>query len=312
MPSRSGRRLIRYLGPLLVLVSAWAVQSPVEATFPGANGDIFFVEWDGFDYEVFRVSPSGPAAPTQVTDDDTDDSDPALSSSGRRIAFSRETPSGVDQIFVMRLGGGEPRRITRGSQRALDPTWTPDGNRIVFARQNSEGFFELYKVRVGPEPRFGRAITDSDRHDIAPEVSADGEWVVFLYTISKGDSEIVKIRMDGTGRRRLTNTAERIEHNPTWAPGGNRIAFHTTRPDGEPTVIASIRADGSHRRIIAEHDEFDLAHPTWSPNGERIAATVFGKTDTKIVRFPSDDGTPLRNVTTFEEGGTNPVWQPQP
>jgi Tol biopolymer transport system component len=306
--------LLRWLGPFLLLASAWLAPGPAGATFPGDNGKIVFQGREGDNEgDILKVDPQGgPIVP--ITNTKHFDSDPAVSPNGKRVAFARSAGMGLPQVFIAKLNGDGVRRITEGMGGPRDPAWTPSGKAIVFVRGTNSGGLDMFKVRIGPEPRRGTRLTETAGVELDPDVSSDGV-IAFHFTLNPDlEGEIVRMRLDGTGRRRLTDTENKFEDDPTWAPGGNKLAFFVDDPgSGKTGDIALIRADGTHRRKLVDREELTFGSPAWSPNGEQIAATAVNDSfEFKIVRFPSDDGAPLRNVTTFDEGGTAPAWQPLP
>jgi Tol biopolymer transport system component len=313
MLARPGH-MARVLGPLLLVAATVATQGPASATFPGANGKVVFVgTGKGNEGDILKVPPQG-GEPRHITDDLLSDADPAVSPNGKRVAYAKHSGGmgGDWEIFIVRMNGDGERQVTQGPNSGEVPAWTPNGKSLVYVRQRSGGGLELFKVRIGPEPRRGRRLTDTAGYEYVPDVSSDG-LIVFTYTLSKGASELVLMRLDGTHRRRLTNTDNKIEDLPSWAPGAKKVAFTVRAPLSKDTTdIASIRVDGTHRERIIDHDNLNLFYPSWSPNGEWIAATASNSSfDTKIVRFRSNDGSPLRNITTFDQGGINPAWQPK-
>jgi Tol biopolymer transport system component len=64
-----------------------------------------------------------------------EESNPAWSPDGRRIAFTRSTENGFN-VFVMNADGSGQTQLTSGPGRVLDrfPTWAPDGTKIAFYR----------------------------------------------------------------------------------------------------------------------------------------------------------------------------------
>src|SRR6266508_4451790 len=54
------------------------------------------------------------------------DTDPAWSSNGHRVAFSRSRVFGKSNIFAVAEGGGAARRITHLAGQSWAPTWSPD------------------------------------------------------------------------------------------------------------------------------------------------------------------------------------------
>src|SRR5919199_6334582 len=63
--------------------------------------------------------------------------DPQLSPDGRWVAYQVTVPDvaanrSVTQIYLIPVGGGEPRQLTSGASSATGPRWSPDGARIAF------------------------------------------------------------------------------------------------------------------------------------------------------------------------------------
>jgi dipeptidyl aminopeptidase/acylaminoacyl peptidase len=86
---------------------------------------------------VFVVRADGSRPPQQITWGDFEDSDPAWSVDGARIAFSSARDDDWDVSFVRDLyevdaSGGEPRRLTQTGGTAGSPVWSPDGSRVAF------------------------------------------------------------------------------------------------------------------------------------------------------------------------------------
>ena len=68
-----------------------------------------------------------------------DDTEPGFSPDGRKIVFSRETPT-VQNIFVMNSDGSGQTPLTSGDDFDAAPTFSPNGQRIAFQRLDSGSF----------------------------------------------------------------------------------------------------------------------------------------------------------------------------
>src|SRR5262249_5620568 len=72
----------------------------------------------------------GPAR--QFTSGESQDSQPAWSPDGTRLAFVSTRHEGKPQVFVMDVAGGEARRLTTVADGATSPVWSPDGTRLCY------------------------------------------------------------------------------------------------------------------------------------------------------------------------------------
>jgi len=101
---------------------------------------------------------------------------PAWSPDGTRIAFE-STRDGPDaDIFVMQADGSGVVQLTRNDAYDGTPAWSPDGQYLVFATER-DGNAEVYRMRAdGSEPANLSRHPGADGH---PRVSADGRLVYF-------------------------------------------------------------------------------------------------------------------------------------
>ncbi len=79
-----------------------------------------------------------------LTHHPADDSTPAVSPDGKRIAFTSNR-DGRPQIYVMNADGSDLRRLSQGDAADFSPTWSPDGNWIAFASVR-DGSTDIYMM----------------------------------------------------------------------------------------------------------------------------------------------------------------------
>jgi dipeptidyl aminopeptidase/acylaminoacyl peptidase len=82
--------------------------------------------------DVWIVPADGSAPPRPLTRHEKTDNAPRFSPDGKTLAFV-STRSGAPQIYLLDLGGGEPRKLTDLSAGAQDPlVFSPDGKKLAF------------------------------------------------------------------------------------------------------------------------------------------------------------------------------------
>ena len=317
------------LAATLVAASASTARTFEKSGMPAIvfsrDGDLFAVPLDG-------------SSERQLTDTPVwEETAPAVSADGRRLAYARSLGYGSASIWVRRLDEqGRGHRLTRGPDD--DPAWSPDGRHIYFTRylsQDDEGpdhsFHEacgsLFRVRVDRrEP--ARRLTNDPSHDSfhshwAPGVSPDGSRIAFTDAnqCSGGVTSLTLNVVDASGRE--TSDLSQLRGNvydfpppwgeygaPTWSPDGQRIAFVSGW--GRTSTLATANRDGSElRRVtprrISGGDAFE-GGPAWSPDGHWLA---FESDDTRghaDLYLIHPDGTGLRRLTKTKASEGSPAW----
>jgi Tol biopolymer transport system component len=97
-------------------------QFVVDAPTAHSQGDIFVVGADGTRRRQLTSTPDL----EQPTD---------WSPDGRRILFTRFTPAGASDVYVLTLASGVERRLTRDGKSG-GAAWSPDGKSVAFVREH--------------------------------------------------------------------------------------------------------------------------------------------------------------------------------
>jgi Tol biopolymer transport system component len=172
-----------------------------------------------------------------------------------------------------------------------------DGDYAIFGLSAKGKEHRLTKAKGDPATREGLFFQTE------PAWSPDGRLIAFV-SRRDGRSHIYVIRADGTGLRRLTDSAP-DDSSPTWSPDGRRIAFSRV---GELFVVP---LRGGPARRIGAGVGGEALDPAWSPDGRLIAYDYrppgYSIREIWVVR---PDGKGRRQVTRIREVSTRPAWSP--
>jgi dipeptidyl aminopeptidase/acylaminoacyl peptidase len=236
---------------------------------------------DNYDTSLWIASASGPVAPIRLTNG-KHDVQPRWSPDGKWIAFIRgaEPKDGKPQpgqLALLSLAGGEAWVITDLPRGASDPVWAPDGKHIAFLSDtNADDLVKKQKKDTGAEAEhesdvkvITRAIYRFNGQGYLDPKHHKHIWIVEVPTTSDGKSTPKQLT-DGSFD----------ESEPSFAPDGKNILFHTDR-NPEPyydlpkSEIMSIPTAGGTAQLLATVHLGDIiggiGGMTLSPDGKRLA-----------------------------------------
>ena len=225
--------------------------------------------------------------------------------------------------------------------------WTPDGSHLVFDQSNTVWALDIENSELRNIARVYRgqyALPDGFHADVSP----DGTRVVYStceFTLielpppllenyaGKAFYEIALVNVDGTERRRLTETA-RFDGYPAWSPDGAHVAFAaTTYPEGDSptelsmryfpeaktfvtTQLAIMAVETSELRWLDSTSRVALHAPVWSPDGQLLAFIAFegeDYSDDRALYTIGVDGAELSKVSELSKSRKTtaaPTWSP--
>lgn len=130
---------------------------------------------------------------------------PRVSPDGSTIAFTSNVGE-YSEIFTMRTDGSDVRQRTDGTSLNMTPAWSPDGTTLAFVRYSGKELLELARDELA-----------------ANGLPLDG-WELVRLDLATGSEQVV-FRDDG-----------QPAFNPVWSPDGDRIAFVSQGPSGQPDL----------------------------------------------------------------------------
>jgi dipeptidyl aminopeptidase/acylaminoacyl peptidase len=228
---------------------------------------------------LFVVPADGSATPKQVVGGDYEESVPAWSPDGSRIAFvsARHEYWDIDHVsdvYVVEADGGEPEVVTSSDGSVDNVSWSPDGSRMAYCYY--PGVFDdprHAQVAVqGVDSGARKVLTESLDRNCSPypplrEPIWDGEDLLFAVE-DQGNTHLYRVPSDGSGKPELAvggdlmitgydAVAGTIVHSATTATAfselyvGNRSltsvgrSFAEARDLGAPEAFTATSADGT-------------------------------------------------------------------
>ena len=128
-------------------------------------------------------------------------------------------------------------------------------------------------------------------------------------------SDIVVMNANGANGMNLTDDPPARNINPSWSPGGKKIAY-VASPDPfrwwPPHNVHVMNADGTNPVMLTKEDRWAYEwNPTWSPDSRRIAFARQTPDGFKDIFSMNADGSDLRNLTqTHRVEEEYPAWSP--
>jgi eukaryotic-like serine/threonine-protein kinase len=225
---------------------------------------------------------------------------PCFSPDGKWLAFLRAVSSGVGDVWVAPVAGGEPRRVTTDNRSILAMTWGPDGRSIVFSSNRMRNH-ALWRIPVsGGNPTRVPMVSENASE---PAFSRDGRRMVYAQLFE--DTNIWRFDLDGRAAPRKVVSSTQYDSSPTIAPDGARIAFRSSR-SGSNEIWQS-DANGRAAWQFTHVGGALTGSPKWSPDGRWIAFDSRPDGQADIYVMPAAGGA-MRRVSNSPAEDVVPSW----
>jgi len=269
------------------------------------------------------------AQPRRLTFSINNDKSPQWSPDGNWIAFisdreyidaSGHVQSGVEQLWLLDMRGGDPQQLTALDKDVEEYEWSPDGRflivlteaslpdsaKIYHKRREKMKFDEVVKdsvqtnkifLLVNPADKTSRIVAELDPGVDNFSLSNDGKWIVYQtnYTGKYNDEQKYDLWLLQiyTGEKFQLTDFPGPETQPRFSPDDRWITYiNQTTPDIEfaETDLARIAFDIHHlgkpdTLTITKDLHRSILDYRWCPDGKSLIIQVAEGTETHLYRL---------------------------
>ncbi|HVT14888.1 MAG TPA: protein kinase [Thermoanaerobaculia bacterium] len=196
-----------------------------------------------------------------------------VSPDGRRIAFHSLVPQ--EDLFVIRLDGGELRQLTNDRFNDRVPVWSPDGSRLAFY-SNRSGRYELWTI-LPDGSRLEQITRTRGPGIVVPSWSPDGRWLAGVFLDARGTALIDLARPPAErvpAALPVAGGCEGIFEASAWSSDGRWLAGTFMRPDQTNLPGIGLYSFSSHRCSRLTERGFN---PHWLHDGRHLLYLDAGK-----------------------------------
>lgn len=241
------------------------------------NDAIMTPDKSEFVTQIWLASADG-SGNRQVTFGEKSSTNPKWSPDGQSLAFTSNRKDNRNNLYILRVDGGEADAMTELKSSVGDFEWSPDGRWIAYASADS---------RTDEEEK-----NDKGRNDY--------RWVDEDTKLAR--LYVIPVERNANGKReprKLTGESRQVE-GLSWSPDGKSIAFsHVKSPGANDWTSSDISIVTIATGLVKPFASSAAAEgrPFYSPDGKWIAATVsdlparWARSD-HITIFPAAGGAP--------------------
>ena len=227
----------------------------------------------------------------------------ALSPDGAWLAFDSDR-GGAQQIYRVRLAGGEPEQLTSDSASASSPAWSPDGREISFHTFRGG----LRRVFVMPvEGGTPVQVTTGPDDDVNVQWSPDGQRLLLLANMYSGNPALEVVTRAADRSWSAPQPLPVVVGSDTvqagiaaWSPDGRLIAC----PCREGLVVLPATGGPGRLLVPAPSPTFiarSARQPQWSPDSRLIYYLTADSAGVHGVSVVPATGGAARVVVRFDD-----------
>jgi eukaryotic-like serine/threonine-protein kinase len=187
---------------------------------------------------------------------------PAISPDGTQVAYS-VARAGRVHLVVHARADMSPRDM---GQEGRQPTWSPDGREIAFRSDRDGGGIFVLTLASG-------AVRRVTRQGYLPSWAPHGQQLAFstseftrVEERPTTNSQLWTLDLNRGIERRVALDGPALDAiQPTWSPGGERLAFWSV-DDGGRRRVWTVPSDGGAPVAVTDGTALDW-NPVWAPDG---------------------------------------------
>lgn len=279
-----------------------------------------------FRTHIFLASADG-KSDFQFTQGDKSCTNPQWSPDGAWLAFLSSRGGDKNNIWLIRLHGGEAEKLTDAKSGVNSFAWSPDARRIAYTMNDPASeqeekdkkekrdaivvdedfkFSHLYTIAVEKNAKGERPVqrlTAGEFHVTTFDWSPDGNWLAFSHQATPRVNDwpttvLSRVPSDSGAIKPLF--AKPFATNPNFSPDGRWIAFSHDGGDtrwAQRRDIYIIPANGGEARKAGETHDDQSVIQGWSADGKEIFYTETERTSPRVFAMAVNGGK-TRPLTT--------------
>lgn len=268
----------------------------------------------------------------QLTQGEKNNINPKWSPDGKQIAFVSNR-DGKNNLYLLKLGGGEAERLTDLKTGINDYKWSTKGNQIAFTssdfeteeetgnkKSENDWYFmnenfkqgRLHLLQLNKKDKNGMpqitTLSKENRHINSFSWSPDDQWIAYAHAASGGvedntlcDISMIKI---SSGEVKVIANTPVGENQPLFSPDGKFIAYYNLDEKGiwgGKTSVKIFALENGSVQTLADTPNGPAELIGWSSDGKTVYTLEPFHTSTRIFRL-SSDGKQATEWTTGTKG----------